>query len=319
MLGLLTLLVLAAPMSLAQGLPPLEEADDGATPLVRGAMAQATLTQGKTHSFTFATDGPGVLTLAWTQPGRAAFDRFVVLGPDNQAIDFKQPAPHQTDADTDIDADAHHLFSLVQPVTQPGRYTLRIKPAEDLTLHLGYAWIAFPQAQTPTLDIRKHPRHATRHTPALTEPAAEAQAKDPDAHTDRADASFPTRDTNHWLHGHPQPPIGHIVHRSSGSGLPKTFHFPADGPGLLTLAVRSEPDTDTALGFESHALTPKLKSHHDDDYAADPGAEQAAAYIHAPDNIAARVVPLGGGGRYALSASWLSLRGVAKPAPDQAP
>lgn len=266
-------------------------------------MTPARLAFNTKHTFAFATDGPGILTLAWTEPpGPTKFNKSITDPQDNRI--WIEGPQHRSELQR---LDPNHinltskpaLRTLTLPLTKPGRYTLAIRSLHQTTnTHLGYAWTPLPDLPADRA--------------SLVVLSAKSQA-----HTPLQPGQVTHRDPDHWITAFPRIPIGHLDHGANPSGRPKTYYHPADGPGLLTVTLLSEDATDMALSFESHALKPKLKLSIDEDLARHPGFEIAAAYVHSPDNLAVRVVPLGGGASYRFAGSWLSLQGVAEPSPPR--
>ena len=270
--------------------PPLE--DDGTTPMVRGAMGHALLPRDEPEVFTFATDGAGLLTLCWTEPGKPYLVK--ITDPKGERVRLDGSKVHAVKNNPAI-------RTIIVRLAVPGVYRLELQASKDTKLHLGYAWMPMTKMKDDKPDPipfeLRGKGFKNKNVPSLLV------------------ASTRTRDKHHWVTDNPRVPIGHVAEYASPSGIAKRYHHPADGPGVLTLAVRGENKTDMAINYKSHAIKPGIKGHHDQDHYGDPGAEQTELLVPSPDNLLIEVDPLGGGGRYAFSGSWISLEGVIQPEP----
>ena len=252
-------------------------------------MGPVELLNDEPQTFSFQTEGPGLITLAWTEPGKAY--AVTITDPDNKRIPIRGDRQHAV-KDTPL------IRTTIMKLIKPGTYRIMMRAASKTRLHLGYAWIPMKEV--------KHDKIA----PQAKRAVQEANNNPPHMLI----ANTLTRDTDHWVTASRPIPVGHVAHHASPSSIAKRYFFPADGPGILTLAVRGKERADMAIDYNSFALKPKIKGHHDQDHYGDPGAEQTAILIPSPDNIAVEIDPLGSGGSYAFSSSWLSLDGVIAPA-----
>jgi len=264
---------------------------DAPIPMVRGAMGQASLAKYTPKYFNFATDGPGLLTVCWTEPDKPHAVEIT------HANGGRVPLGHSWQHGIK----APFIRTFLIPLKKPGKYTLQFSAKQETQMHLGYAWAPFEPIKKSDV-INQVNKDAQRfNLQKMNNPAP-------------LRASTHERDPNHWLAGFPTLPIGHTVEHESPSGLPKTYHYPAEGPGVLTLIAHGKDDADISITYESHTLKPIAANSINEDFGGQTGAEQTAAIFPSPDNIAVRVSPIGGGA-YELTGSWISLHGVIEPIP----
>lgn len=282
---------LSAVFAHAASAQQLAEADDAETAvMVRGAMGDATLIKDQWTAFRLATDGPGVLTVCWTEPNQNLHARLV--GPKDKTLRLVE--------DGKLRGTSPILRYATLHLHQPGAYTLELLASRQTHIHLGYTWIPFEQVQDS-------PQHTDNETVKTTRVSLAKTTND------RQRPMPVERDKEHWLEGEKQVPFGYVRIGSSPSSIATRYHMPAGGPGLLTLAVRGIDQADMAIAYRSHAHRPTIKGHVDDDLHGNPGAEQATILLTAPDNLLVEIDPLAGGGSYAFSGAWLSLHGVIQP------
>lgn len=274
--GCFALLSLLPPANTrADNPPPLEDDHDNRTPLVRGAMARTALAGNNPHRFSFATDGPGIITLAWTQPEKS--DLAVKLtGPEGEAIEHPAIQHHKHTRP--------NLRTLTLPLDTKGRHTLTLTADKDTQVHIGSAWMAFAEWEG---------RVGQRQARPFSRPAGATALG-------RAD----------WIAGLPRVPIGHIGESASPSGRPKSFGFKAQGPGIFSVALLSTDKDDMTIEVKDVHGKTLPNGQCDIDYNGNPGAEFLGVALHAPGDYEVVIQPLGGGGRYQFGGSWVSLQGV---------
>ena len=114
--------------------------------------------------------------------------------------------------------------------------------------------------------------------------------------------------------------LNQIIQGSAGDGAPAVFIFNAETPGVLTVVVRGNGDTDLQVSIADTVGQALPDGHADQDLGGDAGAEQAAVVIRAAGEYQVRVSTWFGSGMFDLVAGWISYPALGGPAdPDGMP
>lgn len=124
---------------------------------------------------------------------------------------------------------------------------------------------------------------------------------------------------NEELSGLAELVLGAVTDGVTSDSDPSDYRFDAEGPGLLTVAVRAKEGDDMTI--EVYAPSGALMASCDIDFGGNTGAEHLAVPIPAEGSYRVVVQPLGNGGPFWMGASFLAfaeLESVAPAGPDDA-
>jgi len=114
--------------------------------------------------------------------------------------------------------------------------------------------------------------------------------------------------------------LNQITPGNAGDDAPAVFTFYAETPGVLTVVVRGNGDTDLQLAVADVVGQTLPDGQIDQDHGGDSGAEQAAVVIRGAGEYQVRVSTWFGSGSFDLIASWISYPALGGPAdPDGMP
>jgi len=104
----------------------------------------------------------------------------------------------------------------------------------------------------------------------------------------------------------PELAIGSVADDVSTRASPSSYLFHADGPGLLTIAVRAKHQDDLTIEVYSHQSNQMLPNGRCDiDFNGNAGYEHMAIPIVTAGDYRIVIEPLGNGGAFWIGASWL--------------
>jgi len=124
---------------------------------------------------------------------------------------------------------------------------------------------------------------------------------------------------NEELSGLAELALGAVTDGVTTDSAPSSYRFDAQGPGLLTVAVRAKEGDDMTIEVYSPSGTQLARC--DIDFGGNTGAEHLALPIPAEGSYRVVVQPLGNGGPFWMGASFLAfeeLESVAPAGPEDA-
>lgn len=253
------------------GPPPLDD-EDTQSHLMRGTVQAVQVAPDQPNTFSFTADGPGILTIFHSQPGvQVDIDLFDPLG--------KPYRLRKERKRLEKDQPQHHLGIAV--IEAPGDYRLRVLPKAKTTLVAGSSWLPFPEIEQDKQKQANNEQWVVHELPHHL-------------------------DDDTWLSGLPALPMGSIA-SGRATARPRSYHFKADGPGLLTVSARTRLGRDIAIQLRDDNGNKMPKGFSDRDFNGNQGAEDGGFMIPKAGHYEVAIIPMEGGADYWFGASWIRL------------